>query len=77
MHIHAERHVSLVYWCLLFCFRYGAAILQDLALLSLEDPANPGQLKLGNVAPVDFHEVARKEHKWQVLAVALFLSISP
>ena len=58
--------------CFLWLYRHGAAILQDLALLSLEDPGNPGQLQLGSVKPVDFHEVARKEHTWQVLSIAPF-----
>ena len=46
--------------------RYGEVIMEDLAKMSLSDPSNPEELRLGKVAPVTFDSVARKEHKWQV-----------
>ena len=46
--------------------RYGAGILQDLAHLSLADPGDPGELRLGKAAPVPFAALAQKEHAWQV-----------
>jgi hypothetical protein len=51
------------------CGRYGEVIMEDLAKMSLSDPSNPEELKLGKVAPVTFESVARKEHKWQVTLV--------
>ncbi len=40
--------------------------MEDLAKMSLSDPSNPEELRLGKVGPVTFESVAKKEHKWQV-----------
>ncbi|BDA41730.1 Condensin-2 complex subunit H2 [Coccomyxa sp. Obi] len=45
---------------------YGEVVLEDLAKMSLADPSNPEELRLGKVAPVTFERVAHREHKWQV-----------
>lgn len=50
----------------MYCGRYGEVVLEDLAKMSLADPSNPKELRLGKVAPVTFESVAHREHKWQV-----------
>ncbi len=50
----------------MYCGRYGEVVLEDLAKMSLADPSNPEELRLGKVAPVTFENVAHRDHKWQV-----------
>jgi hypothetical protein len=46
--------------------RYGEVILEDMSRLCLTDPARPEELEAGDLTPVPFEAVARKQHKWQV-----------
>ena len=49
------------------CCRMGESLLNDMAAVSLEDPAEAREAELEKAPPLAFGAVVKKQHKWQVL----------
>ena len=50
------------------CCRMGESLLNDMAAVSLEDPAEAKEAEMEKAPPLAFGAVVKKQHKWQVPA---------
>lgn len=48
------------------CCRMGESLLNDMAAVSLEDPAEAKEAEMKKAPPLPFGSVVKKQHKWQV-----------
>ena len=48
------------------CCRMGESLLNDMAAVSLEDPAEAKEAEIERAPPLAFGSVVKKQHKWQV-----------
>ncbi len=49
------------------CCRMGESLLNDMAAVSLEDPAQAKEAEIEKAPPLAFGAVVKKQHKWQVM----------